>query len=84
MKYETIFLFCIVLATTFYKSQTVTVRGIAKDSLKINNIIGIVVNDTIKQCLFGSICLESQIMKNRLLILFLMVISFKRGKQIII
>ncbi|WP_223558044.1 hypothetical protein [Chryseobacterium lathyri] len=46
---KTIFLFCIVLATTFYKSQTVTVRGIAKDSLKINNIIGIVVNDTIRK-----------------------------------
>jgi len=37
----------IVLATTLYKSQTVTVRGVAKDSL--NNFIAISVNDTINK-----------------------------------
>jgi len=38
-----------VLLKIFYKSQIVIVRGIAKDSLKINNIIGIDVNDTIRK-----------------------------------
>jgi hypothetical protein len=45
----TTYLILIFLAAPFYKSQTVTVRGIAKDSLKINNIIGITVNDTIRK-----------------------------------
>lgn len=44
-----IFIVLIILPLAVCKSQTVTVRGIAKDSLKINNIIGIVVNDTIRK-----------------------------------
>ncbi|GAA4153761.1 hypothetical protein GCM10022217_09900 [Chryseobacterium ginsenosidimutans] len=43
------YLILIFLTAPFYKSQTVTVRGIAKDSLKINNIIGITVNDTVRK-----------------------------------
>lgn len=39
----------IVLTVIFYKSQTVTVRGIAKDSLFINNFISISINDTISK-----------------------------------
>ncbi|WP_294300403.1 hypothetical protein [uncultured Chryseobacterium sp.] len=38
-----------ILFTIFCHSQTVVVRGIAKDSLKINNIIGIAVNDTVRK-----------------------------------
>lgn len=41
------FLFILIIITTFYKSQTVTVRGIAKGSLKINNFITISINDTL-------------------------------------
>jgi hypothetical protein len=44
-----IFSILIVLTTVFYKCQTVTIRGITRDSLKINNIIGIVVNDTVRK-----------------------------------
>lgn len=45
-----LFSFIIILfAYTFCQSQTVTVKGVAKDSLKINNFIGIVINDTIRK-----------------------------------
>ncbi|SEW11951.1 hypothetical protein SAMN05421841_1136 [Chryseobacterium wanjuense] len=44
-----IFLISIIFISTFYKSQIVTVRGVVKDSLNINNFISISVNDTINK-----------------------------------
>jgi len=47
MKKIVLTLTLLVLLTGLYSSQTVTVRGIAKDSLGINNFISISINDTI-------------------------------------
>lgn len=44
-----IFLFLLVFSTIFYKSQKVTVRGIAKDSSKANSYVMVAVNDTIRK-----------------------------------
>jgi hypothetical protein len=45
---KTLFISGILFAISCH-SQTVVVRGIARDSLKINNIIGIAVNDTVRK-----------------------------------
>ncbi|MDQ1163587.1 hypothetical protein QE422_003955 [Chryseobacterium sp. SORGH_AS 447] len=45
---KTLFISGILFAISCH-SQTVVVRGIARDSLKINNAIGIVINDTIRK-----------------------------------
>ena len=42
-----IFLFLLVFSTIFYKSQKVTVRGIAKDTTKNRNFVMVVINDTL-------------------------------------
>lgn len=52
-----------VLLTIFCKSQTVIVRGVAKDSLKINNFISIVINDTIRK--FRDKALEDEVFKSQ-------------------
>lgn len=57
-----IFLFFTFL-TSFYSSQAVVVRGIAKDSLNINNIIGIAVNDTVRK--FRNKSFEDEEFKNK-------------------
>lgn len=44
-----IFLFLLVFSTIFYKSQKVTVRGIAKDTTKNSNTVLVVVNDTLRK-----------------------------------
>lgn len=47
MKKIVLTLTLLVLLSGLYSSQTVTVRGIAKDSLGINNFISISINDTL-------------------------------------
>lgn len=42
-----IFLFLLVFSMMFYKSQKVTVRGIAKDTTKNRNFVMVVINDTL-------------------------------------
>ncbi|WP_449397942.1 hypothetical protein [Chryseobacterium wanjuense] len=58
-----IFLILIIFMSTFYNSQTVTVRGIVKDSLNINNFISIIVNDTINK--FTDKAFKDETFKNK-------------------
>lgn len=57
------FLILLIVVVNFCNSQTVTVKGIARDSLKINNFIGIVINDTVRK--FRDRALEDEEFKSK-------------------